>query len=231
MPTSRAFGVSGNRILDRLPSADRLRLEAASELIPLAVGDVLHDFEAVVRTVVFPCRGLVALFARVPERRGIGVGFVRADGVVSVAADVPTGRSPLKAIVLRAGEGRRIEIAAYGRLLKTSPTLALAVAAYGAETETQLAQNIACNAFHSARQRIARWVLDASGSDSHDVLMATQSSIADSLGLQRPAVSRVTSAFRREGLLSYVRGRVTVSDRRALRAVACTCSSVTTRSV
>lgn len=225
MPASPSTTAVGNRILAGLPPAERRRLGADAEVVDWTAGEVLCDFGAPLRSVYFPRRGLVSLFARVEERRSIGVGFVRSDGVFGLVGTGGRARSRLRAVAQSAGGGERIEMGAFRRLLGTCPGLANASLAYAGAATEQVAQNVVCTAFHSARQRIARWLLDVSAGSGGDALLVTQATIADSLGLQRPSVSRVTSVLQREGLLSYVRGRVTVRDRRALRVVACGCTA------
>jgi Mn-dependent DtxR family transcriptional regulator len=59
-----------------------------------------------------------------------------------------------------------------------------------------------------------------------DQFPLTQEALATMLSVQRPTVTLVAGLLRRAGALDYQRGRVTVVDRAALEAVACSCYHV-----
>ena len=56
-----------------------------------------------------------------------------------------------------------------------------------------------------------------------DRLSLSQEGIADLLGVQRTSVSLVANALKRRGLIVYNRGRISITDRAGLEAVACEC--------
>jgi CRP-like cAMP-binding protein len=56
-----------------------------------------------------------------------------------------------------------------------------------------------------------------------DAFAITQEFIASMLGVQRPGVSLIAEALRREGAIEYRRGKIRILDRRALESASCEC--------
>ena len=84
-------------------------------------------------------------------------------------------------------------------------------------------QSVACNALHSAEERLARWLLSSHDRAGDDEIRLTQQSMAEMLGVQRTTVTAVTGALQARGLIRAHRGRVEVVDRRGLERAACEC--------
>ena len=84
----------------------------------------------------------------------------------------------------------------------------------------------ACNALHSTRQRLARWLLAAEDRLDRMPLRVSHEFLAMMLGARRPTISVAAAALQRRGVIRYSHGRLTVRDRSGLAAAACPCYSV-----
>lgn len=93
----------------------------------------------------------------------------------------------------------------------------------------QATQSCGCNARHNVQQRLSRWLLLCRDRTSADVLQLTQDFLAAMLGVERPAVTVVAGKLQDQGLIQYSRGRVRITDRPGLEAVACECYQVARR--
>jgi len=93
----------------------------------------------------------------------------------------------------------------------------------------QATQSCGCNARHNVQQRLSRWLLLCRDRTSEDVLQLTQEFLAAMLGVERPAVTVVAGKLQERGLIEYSRGRVRITDRPGLEAVACECYQVARR--
>ena len=80
-----------------------------------------------------------------------------------------------------------------------------------------------CNARHAIEQRLARWLLTAHDRAATDEFAMTHEFMAMMLGVRRPGVSLAAGVLQRAGLIRYVRGRMTVTDRPGLEAASCEC--------
>ena len=89
---------------------------------------------------------------------------------------------------------------------------------------TQSLQISACNAVHSAEQRLARWLLICHDrSHDTDVFRLSHEFLADMLGSTRATVSLAAGALKQRGLIQYSRGLVQIPDPAALERYACEC--------
>lgn len=111
----------------------------------------------------------------------------------------------------------------FGDELARSPALRRVVARYVAIQLAQLAQNAACIGYHLVEARLARWLLMTQDRTHSPAFRITQEFLAFMLGVRRVSVTKAAGALQKRRLIHYVRGTVTVLDRRGLRAAACTC--------
>jgi CRP-like cAMP-binding protein len=81
----------------------------------------------------------------------------------------------------------------------------------------------ACERFHMLGPRLARWLLMSQDRTEADSFHVTQEFMALLLGVRRVGVTEAASKFQASGLITYHRGEITVLDRLALEAQACSC--------
>src|SRR5687768_5579885 len=74
----------------------------------------------------------------------------------------------------------------------------------------QLSQAPVCHRFHSASQRLSRFLLVARDRASRDTLELTHEFIAYMLGLPRSGITAAAVALQDRGLIRYRHGRITV---------------------
>jgi CRP-like cAMP-binding protein len=84
-------------------------------------------------------------------------------------------------------------------------------------------QSALCQAFHTAEERLAHWLLVMHDRARSDELPLTQDFLATMLGVQRPTVTIAARLLQAAELIHYRYGRVTIRDHEGLREVACEC--------
>ena len=89
-----------------------------------------------------------------------------------------------------------------------------------------MAQLILCNRAHRLDQRAARWLLQVDERVDEAPFDVTQEFLAEMIGTQRPSISLAVSQFKDEGLISYSRGRITITDRDGLLKRSCACIGI-----
>ena len=93
-------------------------------------------------------------------------------------------------------------------------------------TETLLAeaqQNAACNAIHAASSRLCRWLLQWADRVGSEQLLLTQELLAEMLAVRRTTATLLAQEMRKQGVVRYSRGRITILDRAKLKDCACEC--------
>ena len=90
----------------------------------------------------------------------------------------------------------------------------------------QMVQTAACNRHHSLDQQLCRWLLLSLDRLQGDELVMTQELIANMLGVRREGVTEAALKLQAAGLIRYVRGRITVLDRKGLELRTCECYAV-----
>jgi CRP-like cAMP-binding protein len=87
----------------------------------------------------------------------------------------------------------------------------------------QVQVSVACNAAHSLKQRLARWLLMMCDRSDEDELQITQDLLAEMLGVQRPSITIAAGELERAGLIARGRRQVTILKRQGLAKVSCEC--------
>ena len=93
----------------------------------------------------------------------------------------------------------------------------------------QTSQSGACNAHHSLRQRLARWLLLASNSLESARLPLTHDVLARLLGVRRASVSECLEVLETEGLIKNSRGLVQLAEPEKLQQTCCDCYRIISR--
>jgi CRP-like cAMP-binding protein len=100
------------------------------------------------------------------------------------------------------------------------------VMAYVQAQLVQAMQSAGCAARHNFEQRLSRWLLISADRAHVDHFKMSQEFLSHMLGSTRPTVSVVAATLKKEGLISYTRGDITILDRKGLEKRACECYQV-----
>jgi CRP-like cAMP-binding protein len=90
-------------------------------------------------------------------------------------------------------------------------------------TILQLTSDVRCLRFHQIDQRLARWLLMTHDRTHTNSFSITQDLIAHLMGVRRVGITKAAGALQRRGIIHYVRGELTILDRKALEVEACSC--------
>jgi CRP-like cAMP-binding protein len=212
-----------NLLLLALPAADYGALLPDLHAVTVAHGAVLCEARARITHVYFPQGCVVSLLTPADDGPAVEVGLVGNEGMVGLSLFLG-GRNATTQAVLQVPDGlSRMSAAAFVRALARGPTLHRLMQAYTRTLLGQIAQGLACNQRHLVGPRCARWLLMAHDRVGADRFTLTQEFLGQMLGVQRPTVSLAAQGLQSLGLIRYVRGQVTVTDRAGLEAAACGC--------
>jgi CRP-like cAMP-binding protein len=212
-----------NLFLRHLAPAHRDWLKPHLQRIALRTGEVVAHEGRRVETALLPIDCILSVITvmrdgRLVESRTIGreggFGFLHAIGAPYAF--------------------ERVEIQVSGHAWTLPPRIVAELAARDAEalrtiisfaqaTLLQSAASLACNALHPVEQRLCRWLLMTQDRLGSDVVPLTQEHLGIMLAVQRTTVTAAAARLQREGMIQYVRGRITITDRKRLIAASCEC--------
>lgn len=212
-----------NRVLAGIPAGGYRRLRAHLQPVTLNFGDILYEPGESIRHVYFPLDCLISLLTAVDKRRNLEVGMVGNEGMAGMPVVLGVGLSGVRALVQGGGRALRMGSTRFRLEFARSMPLQQALFRYTHALMAQISQTAACNRFHGAEARLARWLLmtrDRVGSDDFPM---THVFLAHMLGLRREGVTEAASALKRHKLINYSRGKIQILDAKGLAASSCPC--------
>lgn len=215
--------VQGNQLLARLPAALRASLDPHLRSVRLERGQSIFMAHEPLRAVYFPETSVIALLTRLNGGETLEVGLVGRDGMAGLALIPSVNMMPYEAIVQVAGTALRMPSDVLKHAVHQPGNLRELFGHYAYSVFAQGVQTAACNALHSVKKRCARWLLLTHDLADGDEFPITQNVLATMLGVRRPSVTTIASAFQRARLIDYRHGRMKIRDRRGLEAASCDC--------
>jgi CRP-like cAMP-binding protein len=223
--------VLDSSLIHALDPVERERLRPLLERVALPQGRLLAAAGERTTDLWFPNGAIVSAVVRLADGEAVEAGLVGAEGIIGVDRFLGTENALLTAIVQVPGDAYRCRMDALAPQLAEFPSLQRTVLRYAGALLASIAQVAACNATHSLRQRMARWLLMAHDRAGRDRFRLTHEFIAAMINVRRAGVSQFASEMRDAGAIAYTRGEIRVVDRRVLEGEACECYAVIRRLV
>ncbi|MCL5975811.1 MAG: Crp/Fnr family transcriptional regulator [Gammaproteobacteria bacterium] len=215
-----------NNLLAALPEEERARVFPDLELVQMPLGDALYSPDKQIKHVYFPTTAIVSLLHVMESGASAEIAVVGKEGIVGVSLFMGGETTPSWAVVQSAGYAYRLT----GQRLKAeffrAKTLQRLLLRYTQALMTQMAQTAVCNRHHTVDQQLCRWLLLSLDRLPSNELTMTQELIANMLGVRREGVTEAAGHLQRDGLIRYVRGKITVLDRNGLENRVCECYRV-----
>ncbi len=207
-----------NRLLGAMQAEDFALLQPHLQLRTVGLRDVLIEPGKAIDTVYFPETGLAAFAS--PSDVETEVGVVGREGLIGASVILDVDRVPLKAAGQIAGEGFSVPVPALLSAVHESWNLWNLFGRYAHVFMMQTASTAYANAHFSVEQRLARWLLMTHDRSDGDELELTHEFLATMLCVRRPGVTVATHVLEGNGLIKARRGRITITDRVKLAALA-----------
>lgn len=215
-----------NRLLGLLQRKDHDRLSPHLQRIPLTYRQSLYSAHDAIGFVYFIETGVGSLVNTMANGQAAEVGTIGNEGVVGLPIVLGDDTAPTSVYVQVPGVGLRMKAEVFKRELARSGSMRDVMLRYTHAFFNQVAQSAACNHFHTLEQRCCRWLLMTHDRMQSDEFLLTQEFLAMMLGVQRTGVSAAAGALQRAGLIRYLRGTVTMLNRRGLERKSCECYRV-----
>lgn len=212
-----------NKLLDALPRTEQRRLLSYLEPVTVRLGAVLHESGQPVKHVYFPIDSVVCPMATAENRQAVAAGLIGYEGVVGIGLALESTVAADRTLVVIAGGALRLEARCFQEALRHSPVLQRELHRYAYGKLRLVSNMVACNCFHSAEARLARWLLMISDRARSPAFFLTQTALSHMLGLRRCTVTLIAGHLQRRNLIAYARGHIRILDRRGLADTACAC--------
>ena len=212
-----------NQLIELLPPKDRSRLLAVCEPVQLVLAEVLCEPGKPTRHVYFPIDSLISLVALIEDKPGLEVAMVGREGMLGARLALGVMTAPVRALVQGQGTAWRIGADHFRSELARSVALQDALNRYIYVLMSQLTTSAACLRFHLIAPRLARWLLMRQDRAHSNSFQVTHELVAQTLGVRRVGITAAAGILKRNGLIKYHRGDVTVLNRCGLEAAACSC--------
>ena len=212
-----------NLLLEGLPARERNKIVAGSDTVELVFGSILCEADESYRYVYFPLCGFISLVTIIGGSKPLEVGLIGYEGMLGATVVLGQKLAPLRGVVQGDGNALRIPVPQFRRMLRDSPALQRMLNRYLFVFMAQLTQTAGCNRYHEVRARLARWLLMTHDRAHADHFHLTHEFLADMVGVQRSAITIAAVALKKQKLIRYTRGEITILDRKGLEAASCEC--------
>jgi CRP-like cAMP-binding protein len=214
-----------NRLLRLIPENELSALLSRSDEVQIQPRQVLHHWRLPMEYVYFIEQGLVSVSARIDEHQFIEAWLIGSEGMIGAPLVLTEDDQtpPHRRVVQVGGTALRISAREFLTALPELPTLRKVLLRYIDVVLLQTSQSGVCNAAHSLKQRLARWLLVARNALQNDTLPLTHDVLSQLLGVRRASVTNCLEALEREALIRNSRGLVTVANAQRLQRASCNC--------
>ena len=196
------------------------------EPITFSLGEVIYESGEQMTQVYFPTTSIVSLLYLMNNGTTAEIGVVGFEGMLGVAIFLGGDTTPNRAVVQSAGNAYKMNVQALRDKFEIGGALQLLLLRYTQALITQVSQTAVCNRLHSVEQQLCRWLLLSHDRLRSDKLIMTQDLISNMLGVRREGVTTAARNLKDRGLISYVRGTITMRNRPGLEAAVCECYQV-----
>jgi CRP-like cAMP-binding protein len=222
-----------NRLLRMLGEAEYRDLLPGLQRLRLQPGEILCQRGDPACKVFFPCNGVLSVVALMRDGTMVETATIGNEGFAGI--DVLLGCERWTDTVMCQVEcdGLWMPAEAFCHTIAGSGGAGLrrATQRFLVTYLSLVSQSVACNRLHKIEERFARWMLMTRDRVGGDGFYLTQEFISQMLGVHRPSVSTVASAFQQAGLIHYTRGHVSILDRAGLEHASCECYAVCARQI
>jgi CRP-like cAMP-binding protein len=220
-----------NLVLASLPQSEYRRISPHLETVDLLSGKIIYDIDQPIDYVYFPLGAMISLVTLMEDGKIVEVGLVGRDGMSGIAALMGQKTSADRAIVQIPDGAVRVRVEVIKEEFNRGGSLQSGLLSYTYALMRQVSQTAACNATHTAEERLSRWLLMCHDRVQSDELNLTQEFIAEMLATRRATVNVAATNLQSAGLISYNRGRIKIIDREGLMDFSCECYEALNRAI
>ena len=203
-----------NTLLKSFDSALIARLHLAPVLFK--VGQKIEQPGKPIQNLYFLESGMASMTTMFFDGSEVEVGMFGHESVIGVSALMGSIQSLNHVYTQIAGTGYRCSYEIAQKEFEHGGLFHKLCLRYVQAQLLQSSQSAGCAAMHNFEQRLARWLLISADRAHIETFKMSQEFLSHMLGSTRSTVSVVAGVLKREGLIDYKRGVVTILNRRGL---------------
>jgi CRP-like cAMP-binding protein len=215
--------VTRNRLLGRLPENEMVRLTPLFERVELAPRQILHHWNLPMDHVYFVESGLVSVMAKTSDGDWGEVWLIGSDGMTGIPIVLGDIHPPHRRVVQIGGSALRISTQAFRHSLEGSEPLRGILLNYVQVVLLQTSQSGACNAQHTVKQRLARWLLLAHDILASSLLPVPHEMLGRLIGVRRATITDCLNDFEAFAAVRTGRRLIEITDAQLLESFSCDC--------
>jgi CRP-like cAMP-binding protein len=213
-----------NTLLRRFsaPLISHLRLKS----VVFEVGQEIEDTGKPIANLYFLEEGMASMTTTFANGHQVEVGMFGFESVIGVSALMGTKQSLNRVYTQIAGWGYGCKLERAKEEFSRSAPFQRLTLRYVQAQLVQATQSAACNATHNFEQRLSRWLLITADRANTEQFKMSQEFLAHMLGGTRPTVTVAAGQLKKEKLIEYRRGIITILDRKGLEKRSCECYQI-----
>lgn len=201
-----------NRVLTALAPEARAFVMQHALTRPISAGEVLYSERAAFTHAVFLNRGIISLMGERGDGRYAEKASIGREGFLG-AAVMLAGEEALSSSVVRvSGEATYVPMTAMREAGERFGCFRYIIMCYAQSFISQLMETLLSARLDQAQAQIADWLSLAFVRMEGVPFGLTQDSLAEALGVRRITVGSTLSMLKREGIVTYSRGLMTIRD-------------------
>jgi hypothetical protein len=215
-----------NYLFHCIPDKEWERLVPYVEQVSLPLSKVLYEPGTKMNYVYFPSTAIVSLLYALENGSAAEIAVVGNEGIVGISIFMGGESTSSRAVVQSAGMGYRVPSKLILNEFNNAGSVMHLLLRYTQALITQMSQTAVCNRHHSLDQQFCRWLLLSLDRLTSNELVMTQELIANMLGVRREGVTEAALKVQKAGFIKYLRGHITILDRKGLENRTCECYAV-----
>lgn len=209
-----------NRILRNLSPEARDFLNSHALIRPVSPGEMIYPDGAPFTHAVFPRSGMISLMGHRENGTRAEKAAIGNEGFLGLAV-ILGGDSALSDSVVRVGgEATYVPMTVIREAGERFACFRTIMMRYAQSLVVQMMESVISSRLDQAEAQVVNWLLLANRRMHGSHFMLTQDSLGEALGLRRVTVGAVWSKLKRDGIITYSRGLLMVTDVQGLEAYA-----------
>ncbi|GKS58083.1 hypothetical protein YTPLAS18_16100 [Nitrospira sp.] len=196
-------------------------LDGGAQCVRLDRGRWLYEPGMKHDRVYFPGSASLSMVAMTRDGATLELGVVGCEGFTGLSSVLGKGLDPLGCWVQQEGTAWQFGGDVFARDASLGDSAA--IRAYLAFRLSELQQLALCQQFHSATQRLCRWLLTVSDQIKARQIPTTQEGISCMIGVSRPVISNLVETLESMHLARHERGCITLLEQSGLERMSCEC--------